>query len=60
MLLERILEQTGLEKDVHYTMQEPFRTSAGSCFYPYAVVHLPGERIIILDSKVSLLAYDRT
>ena len=59
MLLERILEQSGLEKDVHYTMQEPFRTSDGKLLYPDAVVHLPGERIIILDSKVSLLAYDR-
>lgn len=59
MLLERILEQSGLEKDVHYTMQEPFRTSDGKLLYPDVVVHLPGERIIILDSKVSLLAYDR-
>lgn len=59
MLLERILEQSGLEKDVHYTMQEPFRTSDGKLLYPDVVVHLPGERVIILDSKVSLLAYDR-
>ncbi|MFA5769239.1 MAG: DNA recombination protein RmuC [Bacteroidales bacterium] len=59
MVLERILEQSGLEKDTHYVMQESFRTEQGSILYPDVVIHLPGERVIIVDSKVSLVAYER-
>lgn len=59
MILERILEQSGLEKDTHYVMQESFRTEQGSILYPDVVIHLPGERMIIVDSKVSLVAYER-
>ena len=59
MVLERILEQSGLEKDTHYMMQESFRNEQGSVLYPDVVIHLPGERNIIVDSKVSLVAYDR-
>ena len=59
MILERILEQSGLEKDTHYVMQESFRTEQGSILYPDVVIHLPGERVIIVDSKVSLIAYER-
>jgi DNA recombination protein RmuC len=59
MILERILEQSGLEKDTHYVMQESFRTEQGNILYPDVVIHLPGERGIIVDSKVSLVAYER-
>ena len=59
MILERILEQSGLEKDTHYVMQESFRTEQGNILYPDVVIHLPGERVIIVDSKVSLVAYER-
>lgn len=59
MVLERILEQSGLEKDTHYVMQESFRNEQGNVLYPDVVIHLPGERIIIVDSKVSLVAYER-
>jgi DNA recombination protein RmuC len=59
MILERILEQSGLEKDTHYIMQESFRTEQGSILYPDVVIHLPGERVIVVDSKVSLVAYER-
>jgi len=59
MILERILEQSGLEKDTHYVMQESFRSEQGSILYPDVVIHLPGERMIIVDSKVSLVAYER-
>ncbi|HOR11817.1 MAG TPA: DNA recombination protein RmuC, partial [Bacteroidales bacterium] len=59
MVLERILEQSGLEKDTHYMMQESFRNEQGNMLYPDVVIHLPGERNIIVDSKVSLVAYDR-
>ena len=59
MVLERILEQSGLEKDTHYMMQESFRNEQGNVLYPDVVIHLPGERNIIVDSKVSLVAYDR-
>jgi DNA recombination protein RmuC len=59
MVLERILEQSGLEKNTHYVMQESFRNEQGNVLYPDVVIHLPGERIIIVDSKVSLVAYER-
>jgi len=59
MILERILEQSGLEKDTHYVLQESFRNEHGNVLYPDIVIHLPGERIIIVDSKVSLVGYER-
>lgn len=59
MILERILEHSGLEKDTHYIMQESFRNEQGNTLYPDVVIHLPGERTIIVDSKVSLVAYER-
>jgi DNA recombination protein RmuC len=58
MILERILEQSGLERDTHYVMQESFRNEQGNILYPDVVIHLPGERVIVVDSKVSLVAYD--
>jgi DNA recombination protein RmuC len=59
MILERILEQSGLERDTHYVMQESFRNEQGNILYPDVVIHLPGERVIVVDSKVSLVAYER-
>lgn len=40
-------------------MQESFRNEQGNVLYPDVVIHLPGERNIRADSKVSLVAYDR-
>src|SRR5699024_5789732 len=57
MILETVLEQSGLEKGVQYDTQFATTTEDGKRRLPDAVVHLPGERSIVIDSKVSLTAY---
>ncbi len=59
MILEKILESSGLEKDEHYKLQDSFTVEDGKRFRPDAVVYLPDDKHIIIDSKVSLVAYDK-
>jgi DNA recombination protein RmuC len=59
LVLERILELSGLEKDREYQTQFTGRDESGQRYRPDAVVHLPGGRDIIVDAKVSLTAYTR-
>ena len=58
LILERILEQTGLVKGQEYYTQYTDRTEDGSLIRPDVVVVLPEKKHIVIDSKVSLLAYD--
>ncbi|PID71939.1 MAG: DNA recombination protein RmuC [Desulfobulbus propionicus] len=59
MLLEKILEDSGLRKDMEYSVQHTLQTSSGKRRQPDAIVHLPGQRDIIIDAKVSLTAFTR-
>ena len=54
-ILERTLEASGLVKGQEFTMQETFDRQR-----PDAIIHLPEERAIVIDSKVSLTAYERS
>lgn len=59
LILERVLEQSGLRKGVEYETQGGFRDSEGKLLKPDVVVHLPEEKDVVVDSKVSLIAYER-
>ena len=59
MILETVLERSGLERGTQYDTQFSSTTEEGKRQLPDAVVHLPGERDLVIDSKVSLVAYLR-
>ena len=59
MVLERILEMSGLEKGREYVTQDSYTNEDQSRMRPDVVVKLPDGKRIIIDSKVSLTAYER-
>lgn len=59
LILERILEKSGLQKGSEYETQGGFRREDGSRLIPDAVIYLPEGKHLIIDSKVSLNAYER-
>lgn len=56
--LERTLELAGLVKTEHYSAQEKYEAD-GQVFYPDYVINLPDDKHLVIDSKVSLVDYDR-
>ncbi|MDB5119163.1 MAG: rmuC [Sphingobacteriales bacterium] len=59
MILERVLERSGLVKDQEYRIQNSFQSTDGSRFQPDVIIDLPDDKHLIIDAKVSLLAYER-
>jgi DNA recombination protein RmuC len=59
LVLERVLEKSGLEKDREYFVQQSHTTEDGNRVFPDVIINLPDGKKMIIDSKVTLTAYER-
>ncbi len=59
LILEKVLEFSGLRKDHEYKLQVSQQDDDGKRLQPDAIIYLPENKHIIIDAKVSLVAYDR-
>ena len=59
LVLERVLEKSGLEREREYTVQQSFNREDGSRVLPDVIINLPDGKKMIVDSKVTLTNYER-
>jgi len=59
LVLERVLEKSGLEKDREYHVQQSHTNEEGQRVFPDVVINLPDGKKMVVDSKVSLTGYEK-
>ncbi|MBE8722202.1 DNA recombination protein RmuC [Sphingobacterium pedocola] len=59
VILERVLERSGLTKDQEYRLQASFADEQGRRLQPDAIIDLPDSKHLVVDAKISLIAYER-
>ena len=59
VVLERVLEDSGLRRDHEYLVQTSFRNEGGELKRPDVIIRLPGDKDVVVDAKVSLAAYEQ-
>ena len=59
LILENILQKSGLEKDREYFVQQSHTTESGKRLMPDMLIKTPDEKVYVIDSKVSLVAYEK-
>ena len=59
VVLERVLERSGLTRDSEYRLQASYQTEDGKRLQPDVIIDLPEEKHLVIDAKVSLVAYER-